>query len=243
LLSKAGKSVVLVEKSKLCRAETGHTTAHISYPCDTRLTDLISTFGETHAQAIWDAGLAAAQQLASIVSAELLDCDLRYVPGYLYAAGDDDVAKEAERLRAEADKGSELGFDTRFIDPFPVTEQPSLAFANLMKFHPLRYATGLAKAAVGSQCQIFENSEVKEFAEDGKSATCNGHTITFKHVFVATHVPLQGAANLLGASHLQTKLAGYSTYAIGAWLPDQAAPEALWWDTADPYLYLHLDVC
>jgi Rieske Fe-S protein len=36
-------------------------------------------------------------------------------------------------------------------------------------------------------------------------------------------------------------LAAYSTYAIGARLPAGAVPEALFWDTADPYRYLRID--
>jgi Rieske Fe-S protein len=45
----------------------------------------------------------------------------------------------------------------------------------------------------------------------------------------------------LGAALLQTKLALYSTYAIGARLPEGTVPEASFWDTADPYNYLRLD--
>jgi glycine/D-amino acid oxidase-like deaminating enzyme len=53
LLSKSGKSVVLLEKAGLAGAETLHTTAHISYPTDVRLGDLIKDFGRDHAQAVW----------------------------------------------------------------------------------------------------------------------------------------------------------------------------------------------
>ena len=60
LLAKADKSVILLEKNELCQGETGHTTAHITYPTDIRLTELVKDFGEDHAQAIWDAHQAAA---------------------------------------------------------------------------------------------------------------------------------------------------------------------------------------
>src|SRR5690606_25204262 len=53
--------------------------------------------------------------------------------------------------------------------------------------------------------------------------------------------PLQGSRNSLSAALLQTKLALYSTYAIGARLPKGSLPEVLWWDTADPYHYLRID--
>jgi Rieske Fe-S protein len=38
----------------------------------------------------------------------------------------------------------------------------------------------------------------------------------------------------------QTKLAAYSTYAIGGVLPKDLYPHALFWDTADPYLYIRI---
>jgi len=43
------------------------------------------------------------------------------------------------------------------------------------------------------------------------------------------------------ATLFQTKLAAYSTYAIGMKLPKGKYSEALYWDTSDPYYYLRID--
>jgi glycine/D-amino acid oxidase-like deaminating enzyme len=69
----------------------------------------------------------------------------------------------------------------------------------------------------------------------------NGCSIRCERAVLATHVPLQGTHHLVGAALFQTKLALYSTYAIGARLPADSAPEASFWDTADPYHYLRID--
>jgi hypothetical protein len=37
----------------------GHTSAHLTMVTDARLTELVKRFGRNHAQAVWDAGLAA----------------------------------------------------------------------------------------------------------------------------------------------------------------------------------------
>ncbi|HYF36737.1 MAG TPA: FAD-dependent oxidoreductase [Prosthecobacter sp.] len=240
LLAKAGKSVVLLEKEHLGGGETGHTTAHISYPTDKRLTELVHSFGLDHAQAIWDACQASSQQIADNVAAEAIDCELRRVPSYLYACGED-VEAEAKKLREEAALAQRLGFDAHYTSSCPVTRQPAIVFANLLKFHPTKYLSALAQSAVKAGARIFEKSEAGEFDKDASQVTCNGHKVTYQHVFIATHVPLQGGANTLNAALLQTKLAGYSTYALGARLPSGSAPEALWWDTADPYFYLRID--
>ena len=46
---------------------------------------------------------------------------------------------------------------------------------------------------------------------------------------------------MLSATLLQSKLAPYSTYAVGGWVPRGTVPEALYWDTGDPYDYLRVD--
>ena len=52
---------------------------------------------------------------------------------------------------------------------------------------------------------------------------------------------LRGWPGKLSKDLLQTKLAAYNTYAIGAKLPAGRMPEALYWDTNDPYYYLWIE--
>src|SRR5437764_81554 len=59
LLKRAGCSVALVERDRCVSVDSAHTTAHITCVTDTPLSDLVNTFGRDHAQAAWDAGLAA----------------------------------------------------------------------------------------------------------------------------------------------------------------------------------------
>src|SRR5688500_12784029 len=59
LLAKSGKHVVVLERDRCALTDTGHTTAHLTMVTDTRMTDLVRRFGRNHAQAVWDAGLAA----------------------------------------------------------------------------------------------------------------------------------------------------------------------------------------
>ena len=240
LLKQAGKSVILVERGEIGTGETGHTTAHISYPTDMRLSDLVHKFGRNHAQAVWDAGSAATEQIATNATRAGIDCELRRVPGFLFAAPDADK-DEPERLRKEAELATELGFDAVYIDKVPLGEVPGVRFANLMKFHPLKYLRGLAACIPGGGSHLFEHSNVSAFHDDPRHVICNGHTIHYQYVFLATHVPLQGQRNTLSAALLQTKLSLYSTYALGARAPLGSLPEALLWDTADPYLYLRID--
>ncbi len=240
LLAQAGCSVILVEKEKLCAGQTMCTTAHISYPTDERLHDLVKKFGRDHAEAVWDACKASAEQIRRNVCAEEIDCEFTHVPAYLYAAPGSEK-EESDSLREDAALATEMGFDAQFLPECPVTDQPAVLFSNLLKFHPTKYVQALAEAARKMGAQIHENSEVLEFDSEKRTVRCNGHTLSYQHVFIATHVPLQGAAGTLSSMLLQTKLAGYSTYAMEAELPEASVPEALWWDTSDPYFYFRTD--
>src|SRR5947208_1346695 len=74
LLSAAGKSVVLLERDRLAQIDTGHTSAHLTMVTDTRLADLLTDVGRDHAQAVWDAGLAALAQIDAIVREQAIAC-------------------------------------------------------------------------------------------------------------------------------------------------------------------------
>jgi glycine/D-amino acid oxidase-like deaminating enzyme/nitrite reductase/ring-hydroxylating ferredoxin subunit len=240
LLAQAGRSVTLVEKGKLCSGQTLYTTAHISYPTDEPLRDLVKTFGREHAEAVWDACKASADQIRRNVCAEEIDCDFTHVPGYLYAAAGAEKEEE-DFLREDASLATEMGFDARFIPQCPITHQPAVLFSNLTKFHPAKYVQALALAAQKHGAQIHEDCEAWEFDAEKRTVRCEDHLISYQHVFIATHVPLQGTAGTLSSALLQTKLAGYTTYAMEAELAEEAIPEALWWDTADPYFYFRID--
>src|SRR5215218_10131875 len=152
LLKKAGYSVALLERELCGRRDTGHTTAHLTYVTDLRLSELVSHFGKDHAQAAWDAGRAAIEQIEANVRAEGLDCEFTRVPGFLHAPRGESTDKERKNLERDAELASELGFDARFLEVVPVVKVPGILFANQAKFHPLKYLAGLLETLPGSNC-------------------------------------------------------------------------------------------
>ena len=85
LLTRAGRRVVLLERGRCAEVDTGHTSAHLTMVTDTRLTELVSRFGRSHAQAVWDAGRAAIAQIDEIACEHEIDCGFKWVEGYLHA--------------------------------------------------------------------------------------------------------------------------------------------------------------
>jgi len=240
LLASAGKSVVLLERGRCALTDTGHTSAHLSMVTDARLSEFVSRFGRTHAQAVWDAGLAAIAQVDEIVRAHQIDAEMAWVEGYLHVPADDTSASQAKDLEDDAALASDLGFDAEFVGTVPLMGQPGIRFDGQARIHPRKYLAGVAKAILASGGRIHEHSEASEFCADPLSVTANGHTVTCADIVIATHNPLVGVGGTTSATLFQTKLALYTSYVIAGRVPKGVVPDALWWDTAEAYHYLRV---
>ena len=192
LLAREGKRVIVLERGRCVETDTGHTSAHLTMVTDTRLSELVKRFGRTHAQAVWDAGLAAIAKMDDIVREHAVDAGFDWVDGYLHAPAGDDVSDHAESLRAEAKLAGELGFDAEYLESIPLMARPGVRFANQARIHPRKYLAAVAKAFVELGGRIHEHSEAEEFSDDPRSVKVNGHTVTCEDVVIATHNPLVG---------------------------------------------------
>jgi glycine/D-amino acid oxidase-like deaminating enzyme/nitrite reductase/ring-hydroxylating ferredoxin subunit len=241
LLATAGRRVAVLERHRCAQIDTGHTTAHLTMVTDERLSALVKRFGRDHAQAAWDAGLAAIAQIDAIVREHQIDCAFEWVDAYLHAPASGPGRGEIESLEEEAALARELGFDAWFEPAVPLLAQPGVRFADQARFHPRKYLAGLVKAITTAGGMIFEHSSADEFGTEPLSVKSNGHTVTCEDIVLATHNPLVGVASLVGTTAFQTKLALYTSYVIGGRVPHGTIPDALFWDTQDPYHYLRLD--
>ena len=169
LLAKAGKRVIVLERGRCAATDTGHTSAHLTMVTDTRLSDLVKGFGRTHAQAVWDAGLAAIAKIDDIVREHDIDAGFEWVDGYLHAPLGDDASDQPEHLKADAKLAGELGFDAEYLESVPLVGRPGVRFADQARIHPRRYLAGVAKAFVALGGRIHEHSEADEFCDDPRA--------------------------------------------------------------------------
>jgi glycine/D-amino acid oxidase-like deaminating enzyme/nitrite reductase/ring-hydroxylating ferredoxin subunit len=238
LLTNAGVNVALLERDLCACVDTGHTTAHLTMVTDEPLTDLVSRFGSDAALAVWDGGRTAIDHIESTAAAEQIACDFQRVPGFLHTAlVGQGLSKTA--IRAQAEQATALGFPAVFSAAIPPFGVPGVRFDNQAQFHPRKYLAGLLRTMAEAGTRIFEHTNVDEITDD-LTVKAGSHAIRCSYVVIATHVPLMGKAHLLSATFLQSKLAPYTTYALGGHLPQGQVPYGLYWDTADPYHYLRV---
>jgi glycine/D-amino acid oxidase-like deaminating enzyme/nitrite reductase/ring-hydroxylating ferredoxin subunit len=241
LLKKAGSTVALIERERVVSIDTGHTTAHLTYVTDVGLHQLVRNFGRDHAQAAWDAGAAAINEIERIVEEEGIECEFARVPAYVHVRTGRFSKTKASSLKKEADFAAKLGFDAAYLNSAPYFNLPAVHFANQAKFHPRKYLRSLVAKIPGSGSHVFEKNAASEFDAKKRRVKVNRSWISFDRVVMATNNPLVGLASIAGATLLQTKLFLYTSYALGARVPSKTIPEALFWDTRDPYDYLRTD--
>jgi glycine/D-amino acid oxidase-like deaminating enzyme/nitrite reductase/ring-hydroxylating ferredoxin subunit len=241
LLKTAGLSVALVERERVASIDTGHTTAHLTYITDVELQELVRNFGEDHAQAAWDAGAAAVDEIERIISEEQIDCEFGRVPAYLHVCAEGFSKRDVSILTKEADVAAKRGFDAVYLESIPYFNLPGVRFANQAKFHPRKYLRALVKKIPGDGSHIFEKNAATEFDTEKRRVKVNRNWISFGRVVMATNNPLVGLASITSATFFQTKLSLYTSYAFGARVPSKTVPEALFWDTREPYDYLRVD--
>jgi glycine/D-amino acid oxidase-like deaminating enzyme/nitrite reductase/ring-hydroxylating ferredoxin subunit len=180
-----------------------------------------------------------------------------------------DGEQEAEMLRAEANQIAEMGFDARYLNRVPFMNAPGIEIDGQARFNPRRYLAALLDRIHGGSGYIFEQTNVDDITtadvaaadvttvdiatddvttpgsdnvNDAPLSVISGyHSITCDYVIVATHNPIVGRAGAVSSSLLQTKLALYTSYAVSGRVPSGSIPDALFWDTSDPYNYLRIE--
>jgi glycine/D-amino acid oxidase-like deaminating enzyme/nitrite reductase/ring-hydroxylating ferredoxin subunit len=241
LLKKAGLKVALLERERIGGIDTTCTTAHLTRVTDLRLKDIVKVFGADAARAVWDAGGAAIDQIAGLVRSEAIDCDFKWVPGYLHAPVGELGEDAAGELRDEAAAAEELGIAATFMSAIPSFAVPGIKFPHQALFHPRKYLAALVRSIDGGGSYVFEQTPADEILDEPVRVKTGDFEISADYIVLATHNPLAGNASVAGAALFQTKLSLYSSYAVGARVRSGLFPEASFWDTSDPYYYLRVD--
>jgi glycine/D-amino acid oxidase-like deaminating enzyme len=114
--------------------------------------------------------------------------------------------------------------------------QHALRYPRQGTFHPLKYFRGVA-TAIGAKGGVFYAGTVVEAVEEkdgGVVARTDQGDITARAAVVATNSPI------IDMIALHTKMAPYRTYAMTFRIARDTLPDALYWDTLDPYHYVRL---
>lgn len=229
-LARLGKHVVVLEARGVGAGMTSVTTAHLASVLDDRYYRLIEVRGEETARLGVRAHATAIDFIEENVTRERIDCGFKRLDGYLVAATEQDH----DELDRERDAARKLGVEVEPRDVSPsFGSGRCLRFPRQARFEPMAYLDGLARAFVKLGGTIVTNARA-ESVEDGTpcKVTVRGGELRANSVVVATNSPFNDRFAL------HTKQYPYMTYVAGLRANLAAVPDALVWDTADPYHYV-----
>jgi len=221
-LSQAGKQVVVVEDGNLGSGETGRTTAHLVTALDHRYYDLEKTFGEEKTKLVAESHHMAIDFVEKTIQKEKIECGFERLPGYLFQNPSD----KGNSLEKELAAATKAGLNVKIIDNTPGIEGRALCFYDQAQFHPLLYIEGLSRAIQEKGGKIFTGTHAAKIDHEGITTT-DGFEVKADHVVVATNSPVNNLLTMF------VKQYAYRTYVIGALIPKDSLPKALWWDTGD----------
>lgn len=235
-LTKAGKSVIVVDAGPVFSGETERTTAHLTTVLDKRYFELERLQGEDAARLAAESHAAAIDTIEDIVRNEYIDCDFERVDGYLFN-GPDQPPDLLDRELAAARRAGLSGAGIVDRVPWPSFDTGrALRFPHQAQFHPLKYLGALAKAIVRDGGRIFTGTHVTKIhgGESARVETQGGNIVTCGAIVMATNTPVNDRLVV------HTKQAAYRSYVLGVVVPVGTVPKALYWDTSDPYHYIRL---
>jgi len=241
-LAGRGRKVIVVDRGEIGSGMTARTTAHLALALDDGFRELSAARGPDCARLYAQSVAAAIDRAETIQSTEHIDCDFRRVDGFLIPASGTptaDLDEERDCCRRTGVRVEDCHDPTPF--QAPIVDAPnrarSLRFPGQARFHPTKYLAGLARALRQRGALLYANTCVDSIGQEQDLCvvkTTSGFEIRAQDVVVATNSPI----NVRVAIH--TKQAPYRTYAMAARIPAGTVPDALYWDTLDPYHYVRL---
>ena len=235
-LANKGQRVIVVDRGRIACGITARTTAHLAPLCDDLTSAMIGLRGEATSRLFYESQAAAVDRIEEIQAREGIDCDFRRLDGYLFQA----LNTDSKIIDDELDAVRKIGAPVDRLVGIPLAHcenQHVLRYPRQATFHPLKYLRSLA-AIIEKKGGVFHADTVVQQIEERDGGmvrvTTGGGVITARAAVVATNSPI------VDRFALHTKMAPYRTYAIAFAIPRGAIPDALYWDTLDPYHYVRL---
>jgi glycine/D-amino acid oxidase-like deaminating enzyme/nitrite reductase/ring-hydroxylating ferredoxin subunit len=234
-LAKRHLSVIVVDRGRICAGMTARTTAHLASVCDDGVGELAMLRGNDAARDFYRSHAAAIARVAEIQRVEDIECDFRRLDGYLFQGR----RHPASEIDDELDAARAISMPVHRLVGVPLegcASVQALRFPDQATFHPQKYLAGLVQACSGLRVKFFSETAVQEVLEQGGSITvktARGEISTASAV-IATNSPI------VDKYALHTKMGPYRTYAMAFAIKAGAVPDALYWDTEEPYHYVRL---
>jgi hypothetical protein len=169
-LCKRGKSVLVIDRGRICGGMTSRTSAHLAPLCDDLVSEMTKIRGKEATTLFCDSQAAAVDRIEEIQKKEMIDCDFRRLDGYLFQGHGtpaDTIDEELEAVRA-------VGAPVHRLMGMPFNgceNRHVLRYPKQATFHPLKHLAGVAKACRENGVTFYRDSPVEEMTEENGIVT------------------------------------------------------------------------
>ncbi len=176
-LKEAGIDYALVEADRILDGVSAGTTAKITLQHGLIYDSLIRKYDKTTARLYLESNFEALADFRRMCAR--IECDYRETDAYVYSRSG------RKKLEDEVHAYGEIGYPAELCDKvsLPIYTDGAVLVRQQAEFHPLKFGFAVAK-----ELNIYEHTRVTELKK--RAATANGHTISAKHIIVATHFPI-----------------------------------------------------
>ncbi len=202
-LAQAGRDVVLIDAQRVGFGASGRNGGQLGSGQREDQITLEKWAGREDARKFWELAEDAKQLVKDLISKHNIDC--AYRPGVAEAGS---TAADVAELHGYAEHLSKhYGYETEVLDaeafaalcPSP-DYKGGVLDRDAGHLHPLRYAFGLARAAVAAGVRIYERTEAHHIEHGARPVvrTARGRVLA-EHVVLATNGYSQGLARPVAA--------------------------------------------
>ncbi|VDC24657.1 NAD(P)/FAD-dependent oxidoreductase [Pseudogemmobacter humi] len=190
-LTRAGKSVLILDRRPAVRGSTPASTAMIQHEIDVPLTRLRKKIGKDHADRAWLRSVRAVEDLVALAGRLKLDCQMRAKPA-LYLAGNE---MGARALAHEAKARQEIGIRADYLkradlmDRYAMDRPAAIWSEASASANPAQLTAGLLQATLSQKARIVSPVEITDMAELPSGialATAKGEVLVAEHAVFCT---------------------------------------------------------
>jgi glycine/D-amino acid oxidase-like deaminating enzyme/nitrite reductase/ring-hydroxylating ferredoxin subunit len=228
LLQRAGRSVMLLESSRVGRGVTGGSTAKITSQHGLIYHELEQRYGREGAARYARSNEAARDWIAQQVETLAIDCDFERCPAYVYAHSEE----RAQAVEQEAEAALRAGLPAHLVREaaeLPFDARAAVRFDNQAQFHPVRYVAALAADFVARGGTIHESTHVIDVDYGRPCTVLTRHgDVRADEVVIATNIPILDRGGFFGRAF------PYRHMAIAAPVPIGRVPAGMYISADEP---------